>query len=118
MAVTHGESVGASLTIRMHGQWTVVVPPAEVDPATAPHLHGALDQLHAAGVRHVAVDWCEVTFFDSSAISVLVGAHLAFGESGGRFAVVRTDGGGANRLFEIMGLDQVLTLVGSVSELD
>jgi stage II sporulation protein AA (anti-sigma F factor antagonist) len=76
-----------------------------------------LDELHEAGIRHVAVDWREVTFFDSSAISVLVGAHLDLREAGGRFAVVRK-GGGADRLFEIMGLNQVLTLVESITDLD
>lgn len=95
----------------------VVVPPGEVDPSTAPELRATIDELRTSGTDHVAVDWRAVTFFDSSAIGVLMGAHQELSEAGGRLAVVCA-AGSRRRLFDLMGLDQVLTFVTAVDELD
>jgi anti-sigma B factor antagonist len=103
--------------VQTHGEWTVVVPPAEVDPSTAPDLRATIEDLKQAGTQKVAVDWRPVTFFDSSAIGVLMGAHREITEAGGRLAVVCATGV-PRRLFDLMGLDQVLTFVTSVDELD
>jgi anti-sigma B factor antagonist len=115
--ITDGDDLRGSNSVQTHGEWTVVVPPAEVDPSTAPDLRAAIDELRTNGVRCVAVDWRPVTFFDSSAIGVLMGAHREVTESGGRLAVICATGV-PRRLFDLMGLDQVLTFVTTIDELD
>jgi anti-sigma B factor antagonist len=103
--------------VQTHGEWTVVVPPSEVDPSTAPDLRATIEDLRTAGTQQVAVDWRGVTFFDSSAIGVLMGAHREITESGGRLAVICATGV-PRRLFDLMGLDQVLAFVTTTDELD
>lgn len=117
MPITDGDDLRGSNSVQTHGDWSVVLPPAEVDPSTAPDLRGTIDDLRSAGTRQVAVDWRHVTFFDSSAIGVLMGAHRELSESGGRLAVVCATGV-PRRLFDLMGLDQVLTFVTTIDELD
>jgi anti-anti-sigma factor len=102
----------------VQGAWTVVAAPGEVDPSTAPALQAAIDELRENGISRLAVDWSGVTFFDSSAIGVLIVAHFAVTEAGGQFAVIVSTRHRARRLFDLMGLDQVLTFVDSVDDLD
>lgn len=117
MPITEGDDVRGSNTVQTHGDWAVVVPPSEVDPSTAPDLRATIEDLRANGTDQVAVDWRGVTFFDSSAIGVLMGAHREISESGGRLAVVCATGV-PRRLFDLMGLDQVLHFVTTTDELD
>ena len=116
MPITDGDGLRGPNTVETHGQWTVVVPPAEVDPSTAPDLRTTLDDLRASGVSKIAVDWRGVTFFDSSAIGVIMGVHRDLTESGGKMTVVCA-AGSPRRLFDLMGLDQVLTFVDNVDKL-
>lgn len=117
MPITEGDDVRGSNSVHTQGDWTVVVPPSEVDPSTAPDLRATIEDLRTSGTEQVAVDWRGVTFFDSSAIGVLMGAHREITESGGRLAVVCATGV-PRRLFDLMGLDQVLSFVTTTDELD
>ena len=102
--------------VRTQGRWTVVVPDTELDPSTSPALRGQLEALQESGVSQVAVDWRKVTFFDSSAIGVLMGLHKALREAGGSLVVICPAGRG-RRLFDLMALDQVFTFVDSDEDL-
>jgi anti-sigma B factor antagonist len=93
-----------------HGPWAVVVPEPELDPSTAPTLRKVLDDLHDRGEDHIAVDWRPVSFFDSSAIGVLMGAHKRLRGDGGALAVI-CPAGQERRLFDLMALDKVLMFV-------
>ena len=93
-----------------HGRWAVVVPERELDPSTAPGLRTILEDLHNSGEDHIAVDWRDVTFFDSSAIGVLMGAHMRLCGDGGTLAVI-CPAGQERRLFDLMALDKVLSFV-------
>ena len=115
MPIGEGGGLQGPNTVGTHGEWTVVVPPTEVDPSTAPELRTTIDGLRASGTDRVAVDWQGVTFFDSSAIGVLMGAHRELEEAGGQLVVVCP--AGSRRLFDLLGLDQVLRFVTTVDEL-
>ncbi len=106
----------ASGDVRTAGRWTVVTPPAELDPSTSPALREHLEILHEGGVTDMAVDWREVTFFDSSAIGVLMGLHKRLLDAGGAMVVICPAGRG-RRLFDLMALDQVFTFVDTESDL-
>lgn len=99
-----------------HGKWAVVVPERELDPSTAPALHQNLDELHDNGEDHIAVDWRVVSFFDSSAIGVLMSIHKRLQRDGGALAVI-CPAGQERRLFDLMALDKVLSFVESEESL-
>lgn len=99
-----------------HGKWAVVVPEAELDPSTAPALRTILDDLHDSGEDHIAIDWRAVSFFDSSAIGALMGAHKRLRNDGGALAVI-CPAGRERRLFDLMALDKVFSFVESEESL-
>jgi len=98
------------------GRWTVVVPVEELDPSTSPDLRTQLEHLHHDGVSHLAVDWRGVTFFDSSAIGVLMGTHKLLRDAGSELVII-CESGRPRRLFDLMALDQVFSFVDSEAEL-
>lgn len=102
--------------VRQDGRWTVVTPPTELDPSNAPALRDQVVALHEAGVSDIALDWGNVTFFDSSAIGVLMGLHKRLREDGGSLVVICATGR-RRRLFDLMALDQVFTFVDSDADL-
>jgi anti-sigma B factor antagonist len=82
----------------------------EIDAHTAPRLreriHGVLAE---AGVEHLVIDLSGVTFLDSSALGVLVGALKRMNERDGRLDIV-VPSSHVRRIFEITALDRVLAL--------
>lgn len=83
----------------------------ELDLATAPQLEETLlPALREGG--HAVLDLRPLDFMDSTGVRVIVAAHHAARESGGRLTVVRTDPDGpVGRVLEISGLDAVLDVV-------
>jgi anti-sigma B factor antagonist len=81
----------------------------EVDAATAARLDAALRDTAAAKGGDVVLDCTELTFIDSSGLSVLVGNHQRL-SSQSRTLVILSPPPAAIRLFEIAGLDRVLTI--------
>ncbi len=65
-----------------------VVPPAEIDYATAGDLAKQISQAIASGAATVAIDFEAVTFCDSSGLRVLVQAAKLARASGHGFVVV------------------------------
>jgi anti-anti-sigma factor len=83
----------------------------ELDLATAPRLEAALVPPLRDGASAV-LDLRDLDFMDSTGVRVIVAAHHAAQESGGHFALVRTDPAGpVGRVLEISGLDAVLDIV-------
>lgn len=85
----------------------------EIDVYTAPRLREQL--LRLAGERTLIIDLTEVSFLDSTALGVLVGAMKRQRERGGTMSIV-TSGTRVRRLFEITGLTRVFTVYDSVDE--
>lgn len=81
----------------------------EVDAATAPLLEAQIAEAVRAGYAQVILDFGELQFIDSSGLSVLVSNHKRLRDAGGDL-VVDSPPPAALRLFEIAGLDRVLTI--------
>src|SRR4051794_39235356 len=87
----------------------------ELDFATAPHIKAALDAALETGRRFVVLDLGEVSYVDSSTLSVMLAAHRHLDARGGRIVTVCSDPF-VTHVFEIAGLTQVLSVTRSRRE--
>jgi anti-sigma B factor antagonist len=92
----------------------VIAVSGEIDVATAPQLRESLHRVIAQGETTVVLDLLEVTFLDSTALGVLVGALKRCRELGGDLYVVVADPR-IMKIFEITGLTNVFTIADSVA---
>jgi anti-sigma B factor antagonist len=76
----------------------------ELDLSSAPNLYECLNELISLGTVNVYVDAQELSYADSTALSVFVLARNRLKESGGR-VVVRHPNTNVRKLFEVTGLD-------------
>ena len=82
----------------------------DLDAHSSPRLRTCLTDLVAQpDVPEVVIDLTEVTFCDSTALGVFVGAHRRL-QSDERRLELRGPRPAVRRLFEVSGLDQVLHL--------
>jgi anti-sigma B factor antagonist len=95
------EDAGSDLCILVVG--------GEVDYEVSPQLKAHMMRAIKAGARRVVLDLSDVTFIDSTAIGVIAGAVEKLDEAGGSLAVVSTHEK-VVQIFEITGLDSVITL--------
>lgn len=109
------------------GEVVIIAMGGEVDLDASPSLRERLFSHIAAGRRRIVLDLTDVTFVDSTAVGVLVGAVTRMRESGGgSLAVVCPDcrdslsvvvpGGGPSivrQVFEVTGLDAGVALCNS-----
>jgi anti-sigma B factor antagonist len=94
---------------RTPGRVTVGVS-GEVDACTCGRLRQHLiDVIDAQGDLPVDLDLGNMTFIDSSGLSVLVEMHLRAQDQGGTF-VLHNPRPSAAKIFEIVGLNSVLTI--------
>lgn len=93
----------------------VVSAAGEIDVATAPPLRDRLQALTAAGRSTVVVDLLGVSFLDSTALGVLVGALKRCRESGGDLPLVITEPR-ILKVFEITGLTDVFSIHATVDD--
>ncbi len=91
----------------------VVAVRGEIDVATAPQLRECLQRVIADGASTVVLDLLGVSFLDSTALGVLVGAHKRCRELGGDLRVVVADPR-IVKIFEITGLIGVFSLADSL----
>jgi anti-sigma B factor antagonist len=88
----------------------VVSPSGELDAYTAPDLRSEVHQLiESGGATRLVVDLTAVTFLDSSALGVLVGALRRMRERSGELHLVEPRPT-VRRIFEITALDAVFAL--------
>ena len=83
----------------------------ELDLYTAPEFREQLAQL-AESEERLIVDFGASTFLDSSACRALLRAARRLGAHGGRMVVVNKDPE-IERMFAVMGLDELLAVVRS-----
>ncbi|MGP0030184.1 MAG: STAS domain-containing protein [Acidimicrobiales bacterium] len=95
---------------------SIVAVSGEIDVATAPQLQETLHALIARGRTDLVVDLLEVTFLDSTALGVLVGALKRCREQGGELRLVVTEPR-IVKIFEITGLTTVFRIVDSLAAL-
>ena len=96
----------------------MLVAGGDIDYDASPQLRERLaDQIHS-GARRLVIDLSKVTFIDSTAIGVLVGAVMRLHEEGGgSLAVVCADENRrVLRIFEIAGVDSLIALYHSREE--
>jgi len=87
----------------------------EVDLATAPTLTEELDAAMRDGVGAFVVDLCDVTFLDSSGMTVLLHARAFLGRDD-RDLVVVCPPGSVRRIFEVAGIDDLFAMFESRAE--
>ena len=87
----------------------------ELDLFTAPRLQEALLEGIEHGARCVVVDLSAVTFIDSTALGLLIGAGKRLLRAQGSLGIVCPHGG-VRRLLELTGLDSVFVIYGTRKE--
>ena len=98
---------------KVAGALPVIAVSGEIDVATAPQLRECLHRVIAEGDATVVLDLLGVTFLDSTALGVLVGALKRCRELGGELHVVVADPR-IMKIFEITGLTNVFTITDSL----
>jgi anti-anti-sigma factor len=100
-----------TLTVSHDEGRLVLAAGGELDLATAPELEAAVLPPTREG-RDVLLDLRGLAFMDSSGVRVVIAAHHAAAEHGGRFRLLRTEQGSAvQRVLEISGLETILDIV-------
>jgi anti-sigma B factor antagonist len=99
---------------RESGSVPVIAVGGEIDVATAPQLRECLHRVIARGEATVVLDLLDVTFLDSTALGVLVGALKRCRELGGDLHVVVSDPR-IVKIFEITGLTKVFPIADSLA---
>jgi anti-sigma B factor antagonist len=92
------------------GQHPVISVRGEVDLVTAPQLHDVLLSAFSVDTPGGVVDLSDVTFLDSTGLSVLVTAQKHCRDNGGAIELVITSPS-VLRVFEITGLAQHFSIV-------
>jgi anti-sigma B factor antagonist len=98
-----------------HADAFVVTATGEVDMYTAPTLEQALDGVIGLGGTSVVLDLTEVTFVDSTLLSVLLRYRDRLTDLGGLLVVV-SDDRRIRRTFEITGLDRLFRIERRLGE--
>jgi anti-sigma B factor antagonist len=100
-------TVALSVSTRSADGCAVVTVAGDVDISTSPELRSALADATASGARAIVVDLSDVSFVDSTALGVLVGAYTAVRNNGGRLAIVN-DHEAVLKVLRITALHDVL----------
>lgn len=106
-----------SLTVSTepHGDMVVVAVAGELDMATAPQLQDQITDLLDKGRSRLIFDLAEVSFCDSTGLSVFVRAKNSCDDAGGLVRLAAPQRG-VLRILEVSGLVEVLQTYPSVDE--
>jgi anti-sigma B factor antagonist len=96
------------------GETIVLSVEGELDLSSAPSLKWALADSQSAGPRHVIVDLDAVTFIDSTALGVLVGAQRSMDQD--LHLAISCHDENVLRIFELTGLDGMFEIVHTLDE--
>jgi anti-sigma B factor antagonist len=94
----------------------ILVVGGEVDFEVSPQLKARMTKTIKAGRRRLVLDLSDVTFIDSTAIGVIAGAVEKLDESGGGSLAIVCTHEKVMQIFEITGLDSVITVHPSREE--
>ncbi len=94
----------------------VVVVHGEVDIRTAPELRDCLAQALDGDVKRLVLDLSDVEFLDSTALSVMVGAHKRLSKTGEPLTVVASTEP-VRRVLSVTGLARVFAVHDSRDDL-
>ena len=98
------------------GDLAIVAMGGELDYEASPQLRARLVGAIKAGGRRLVLDLSDVTFIDSTAIGVLAGTVARLDEAGGGSLAVVSTNEKVLQIFEITGLDSVISLHSSREE--
>jgi anti-sigma B factor antagonist len=98
--------------LSLAGERHVVVAEGAIDMSTAPLLASALDEPIEQGKTHVVLDMSGVTFVDSMAVHVVMGAARELRQRFGRLVLVSGQPN-VRRIVELTGLDVIAPLYES-----
>jgi anti-sigma B factor antagonist len=102
--------------IRSQDHAAVIVVSGELDLASAPALEEQLGRAGQLDVTLVIVDLRALQFIDSTGLGILIKAHREAEGHGRRFAIVKGPSQ-VQRLLELTGLEERLTVVDSPEQL-
>jgi anti-sigma B factor antagonist len=88
----------------------ILVVGGEVDFEVSPQLKARMMRAIKAGRRRLVLDLSDVTFIDSTAIGVIAGAVEKLDEAGGGSLAIVCTHEKVMQIFEITGLDSVITV--------
>jgi anti-sigma B factor antagonist len=94
----------------------ILVVGGEVDFEVSPQLKARMMRAIKAGRRRLVLDLSDVTFIDSTAIGVIAGAVEKLDEAGGGSLAIVCTHEKVMQIFEITGLDGVITVHPSREE--
>ena len=94
----------------------ILVVGGEVDFEVSPQLKARMMRTIKAGRRRLVLDLSDVTFIDSTAIGVIAGAVEKLDEAGGGSLAIVCTHEKVMQIFEITGLDSVITVHPSREE--
>jgi anti-sigma B factor antagonist len=94
----------------------ILVVGGEVDFEVSPQLKARMSKTIKAGRRRLVLDLSDVTFIDSTAIGVIAGAIEKLDEAGGGSLAIVCTHEKVMQIFEITGLDSVITVHPSREE--
>ena len=97
------------LIVSEHDGETVVRAAGELDVNTAPELREQLARLVSEGARRIVVDLTDVSFVDSTALSVLVSALKRLRQADGDLELASPNPS-VRRVFEITGLTRLFII--------
>ena len=101
------ERLGASALVTVEG---------ELDIATLPDFERAITRMRSQGLERLVIDLRELSFLDSMSIELLLRLHADLTAIGADLVVVRGPRA-VNRIFDLMELERVLTLVDEPPDL-
>ena len=102
-------SAGLALRVASSPGVSTVELRGELDGYSAPRLRRCLQQLTDAGDRRIVLDFKGIDFIDSAGLGVVIGATKCLNQRHGEL-VVTSAGPQAAKLFEMTGLDTVVTV--------
>ena len=108
MTETAGDPL--EIDVQISDERTLLTLSGELDASTATLLYDQLSDLEVEDVQHVVLDLAQVTFMDSTGLSVIVTEHKRLHHSAGSLTIFAPPSS-VRRLFEITGLDSVLDIV-------
>ena len=101
------ERIGAGALVEVEG---------ELDIATVPELERAVTRMRSQGLERLVIDLRRVSFLDSMSIELLLRLHGELTAAGASLVIVRGPRA-VDRIFDLMELERVLTVVDEPPEL-